>query len=564
MKSAPSPGSPVSRSPACPGLLRPVAALARRLAPLLRPVAALARRLFAAIVRSLGRFGRWLAAGKPIGWPTSVSDLVLGRLDAFGGFLIRLGRPLGPICRPTGRLVRRLVAPQVRILGRMTARLRAALGPLAVAGRPVWIRLSFSAQMAGYAILAKPLRSALTALGVAIGVASVVSLMGVGEGARQAVMQQFQSLGANVIVIRAEDPSIRFRPEDARILLEQVDRLTLATPVVQTKSPLRWRRTRGEAQIVGVNEQFPAIRDHALISGHFFTGLHVEQRSPVAVLGYNVAVSLMRGRSPVGQTFTMAGHTYRIVGVLESKGEGSGEGIDNKVLIPYTTALQIAKTRTVSEIWCKARSSEDADLALVQLGRIFRRRLGIDQSAPTLVPSGDSGTGGEPGTSSPAEPGPPSETPPVISGGKTLITITNLNRLVKEADKANRVMTLLLGGIAAVSLLVGGLGIMNIMLVAVTERTAEIGVRRALGAKQSDLLTQFLLESFLLSAVGAIAGVALGLWGAGLFERYGLETAISLTAVEVAVAVALGTGLIFGVYPAWAASSVPPVEALRR
>jgi len=522
-----------------------------------------ARSAFATVARPFRRFGRWLAEGKPIRWPPPALTAVLRGLDRFGGFLVSLGRPLAPVFVPVGRLLGRLGRPATRLFGRLATPARKTIGPLSAAAKPVWIRFSFSAQMAGHAILAKPLRSALTALGVAIGVASVVSLMGVGEGARQAVMRQFQSLGANVVVVRAEDPSIKFRPEEAQAILDQVDRLTLATPVVETKSPIRWRRTRGEAQLVGVNEQFPAIRDHALVSGHFFTQLHVEQRSPVAVLGYNVAVSLMRGRSPVGQTFTMAGHTFRIVGVLESKGEGSGEGIDNKILIPYTTALQIAETRTVTEIWCKAKSSADADLALVQLGRIFRRRLGLDQSAPTPVPSGGDGSG-RPGASPPVEPPPPSDTPSALSSGKALITITNLNRLVKEADKANRVMTLLLGGIAAVSLLVGGLGIMNIMLVSVTERTAEIGVRRALGAKQGDLLTQFLLEAFLLSAIGAIAGVAMGLWGAGLFTRFGLESAISLTAVEVAVGVALATGLLFGVYPAWAASSVTPVEALRR
>ncbi|HZK17788.1 MAG TPA: FtsX-like permease family protein, partial [Clostridia bacterium] len=136
--------------------------------------------------------------------------------------------------------------------------------------------------------------------------------------------------------------------------------------------------------------------------------------------------------------------------------------------------------------------------------------------------------------------------------------------LVKEADKANRVMSLLLGGIAAVSLLVGGLGIMNIMLVAVTERTGEIGVRRALGAKQSDLLTQFLIEALYLSGMGAVFGVLTGIWGVSMFSQYGFETAVSLQAIQIATFVALLAGLLFGIYPAMSASSVPPVEALRR
>ncbi len=436
------------------------------------------------------------------------------------------------------------------------------------------IRLYFSAQMAAHGLMAKPLRSALTILGVAIGVASVVSLMGVGEGARQAVLDEFESLGSNVVVIRAEDETVTFEPGKADELKARVSSLAYATPVVNTEALIRWRRDRAQVKITGVNEDYPQIRDHAVVSGHFFTTWHVLQRSPVAVLGYNVGAALMGGRSPVGQTFTIGDKTFRIVGVLAPKGQGNGEGVDDKILIPYTTAMEIARTTTVSEIWAKANSRRDADLAVVELGRIFKRELGLDQSAPTPVAPGE-GTGGQPGgPGAPGEGVPPKDptgggSPGSVggssglSGGKDLVTITNLNGLVDEADKANRVMTLLLGGIAAVSLLVGGLGVMNIMLVAVTERTKEIGVRRALGARQGDLLAQFLLEAFFLSAIGAIAGLALGAWGASLFQRWGLATVISLQAVEVAVGVSLGTGLLFGVYPAIAASSVPPAEALR-
>ncbi|GAW92624.1 ABC transporter permease [Calderihabitans maritimus] len=436
--------------------------------------------------------------------------------------------------------------------------------------RYLWVRFWFSAQMAWHGVLANPLRSALTILGVAIGVASVVSLMGIGEGARKAVVHQFKSLGANVIVIRAEDPSVEFEPDEVPELVERVEGLEKATPVVHTQSLMRWRRARGMVDILRVNEQFPEVRDHPLIAGHFFTKWHVEQRSPVAVLGYNFGTGLMGGRNPVGHTFTLNGITFRIIGVLAPKGAGNAEEIDNKVLIPYTTAQRFAEKKTVEEIWGKAGSAREAELAVVQLGRIFRRKLGLDQSAPTPVPvNGKEGLPeGLPGKPLPPRPGGPPEPeptpPPVLAGGKNLITITNLNQLIKEADKANRVMTLLLGGIAAVSLLVGGLGIMNIMLVAVTERTGEIGVRRALGAKQSDLLVQFLLEALYLSGIGAIAGVAAGIWGIKIFSQYGFETAVSLQAIEIAIGVALASGLLFGVYPAVSASSVPPVEALRR
>ncbi len=434
----------------------------------------------------------------------------------------------------------------------------------------LWIRFRFSAEMAGRAIMAKPLRSLLTTLGVAIGVTSVISLMGIGEGARLAVVRQFTSLGSNVVVVRAHDPSVEFEPEEAHDLVERVAGLKLATPVVQTKAPVRWRRARGTAEILGVNEEFPQVRDHPLVAGHFFTRWHVEQRLPVAVLGFNVGSALLAGRSPVGQTLTLQGSTYLILGVLAPKGAGQGEGIDDKILIPYTTAQGIAEKKTVEEIWAKAGSPAEAELAVVQLGRIFRRKLGLDQAAPTPVPpAAQKAEAGPPG-GVPGKPLPPTEKPAspggtgLPSGGEDLITITSLNQLVKEADRANRVMTLLLGAIAAVSLLVGGLGIMNIMLVAVTERTGEIGVRRALGAKRGDLLAQFLLEALYLSGIGSIAGIAAGVWGVRAFARYGFETAVSLQAVEIATGIALGAGLLFGVYPAISASSVPPMEALRR
>ena len=437
------------------------------------------------------------------------------------------------------------------------------------------IRWWFTAKMAVHGVVSNPLRSGLTILGVAIGVASVVSLMGIGEGARLAVIEQFESLGSNVIKIESHDPSVEFEPEEALELVDRVEGLDMASPIVYADATMRWKRARGKTDILGSNEDFPEIRDHDLIAGHFFTGLHVEQRSPVVVLGYNIAKGLLGGRSPVGRSIQLNGSNYRIIGVLEEKGSGNGDDIDNKVLIPYTSAQKIAEKRTVDQIWGKASSEKEADLVVVQLGRIFKRKLGLDPTAPTLVSSGGSGEGDEgenggeegppmEGPKPEPEPTPPPSEPILPGGGEDLITITSLNKLVDEADSANRVMTLLLGGIAAVSLLVGGLGIMNIMLVAVTERTEEIGLRRALGAKQGDLLFQFILEALYVSIIGVIIGTVAGIWGMNIFESYGFTAAINLKSIEIAAVVALSSGLLFGVYPAVSASSLPPVEALRR
>ncbi|QGU00468.1 ABC-type antimicrobial peptide transport system, permease component [Candidatus Syntrophocurvum alkaliphilum] len=426
-----------------------------------------------------------------------------------------------------------------------------------------FIRFWFTAKMAANGVLSNTLRSALTILGVAIGVASVVGLMGIGEGARQNVMEQFESLGTNVIAIQAHDESYEFFPDKSYELVDRVQGLDKATPVVNTDTSMRWRRTSGEVFVVGVNEQFPKIRDHEMVAGDFFSELHVEQRSSVAVLGHNLAINLAGGRSPVGQIITLDGQSYRILGVLDPKGDGHANNIDNKVVIPYTSAQRLEEKRTVEEIWGKAASTRDAELSTVQLGRIFQREMGLAQDAPTpQQPEQD--PGGMPGGAMPVQPAPQPEEPSIPTISDDPITITNLNQLVDEVDQANRIMTLLLGGIAAVALLVGGLGIMNIMLVAVTERTSEIGVRRALGAKQTDLMAQFLLEALYLSIIGIICGIIIGIWGLTIFENYGFQTAVSFEAIKIAAAVALGSGLLFGVYPAISASSVPPVEALRR
>lgn len=394
------------------------------------------------------------------------------------------------------------------------------------------VRSKFSAMMALDGITSNLLRTFLTVLGISIGVAAVISLMGIGEGARRSIVAQFESLGENVIVIKSNAENVKFDIEETEILSDRITGIEYATPVIYTEdTPIRWRRDESKMNIVGVNENYPQIKDHPVVSGNFFTSLHVKQRSPVVVLGYNVANSFLNGRSPVGQTMKIDGISYRIVGVLSEKGEGKGDGIDDKIIIPYTSAMKIAKTKDILEIWAKSNSAEDAELAMVQLGRIYKRKVGLGSNIKPNNGNGEQppGEGGDmpiepmPEEPMPEEPGVPGEKENVFEKGEEPLTITSLNNLVKEADQANRIMTVLLGGIAAVSLLVGGIGIMNIMLVAVTERTSEIGVRRALGAKKEDLLIQFLLEAVYVSIIGCVTGILLGAWAVSIVSRYGLS-----------------------------------------
>ncbi|HAQ41243.1 MAG TPA: cell division protein FtsX [Clostridiales bacterium] len=448
-----------------------------------------------------------------------------------------------------------------------------------------FVRLKFSAMMAFDGITSNLLRTFLTVLGISIGVAAVISLMGIGEGARRSIVSQFESLGENVIVIKSNSENVKFEADEAEEIPERVTGVEYATPVVYTKdTPIRWRRDESKMNIVGVNQHYPEIKDHPVMTGNFFTSLHVKQRSPVAVLGYNVANNLLNGRSPVGQTIKVDGINYRIVGVLSEKGKGKGEGIDDKIVIPYTSAMKISDTKEIEEIWAKSNNAEDAELAMVQLGRIYKRKVGLGNNiSPNNEQGGEGGEGESAGgeemggadvaiAEEPVEAAEEPATQPGTSGdeenvfkkGEEPLTITSLNNLVKEADQANRIMTVLLGGIAAVSLLVGGIGIMNIMLVAVTERTSEIGVRRAIGAKKEDLLIQFLLEAIYVSIIGCVVGLILGTWAVYIVSNYGLAAVVSVDSIKIAVFVALTSGLLFGVYPAINASSLPPVEALKR
>jgi putative ABC transport system permease protein len=436
----------------------------------------------------------------------------------------------------------------------------------------LWARAVFGFEAALGGVGMNRLRSAITVLGVTIGVASVVSLVGIGEGARLAVVRQFESLGTNLIKIETHHWRASLTMEDAEMIESRVPTITAAMPVVRAEAPVKWRRRAETLKILGVTEEFPRIREQDTVAGRFFSLLHVRERLRVAVVGFNVATRLFEGRNPVGQGIYIGGQRFRVIGVLRPKGEGMADDIDEKIVLPITAAQRLTRSYLVNEIWTQGVSRDAVDAAVVQISRIFRKKYGLDE------PTGEYGdAAGDPfylesayrpfrywdrGSVRMEAPRPYEKDQGL--GPAALLSVTSMNELVQEAGRANRVMTLMLGGIAGVSLLVGGLGIMNIMLVSVAERTAEIGLRKAFGATRADLVFQFMVEAFVLSAVGGIVGLGLGCFGCRVIGSYGIEAEVTWNACRVAIVAALAVGVLFGAYPAYQASGLSPVDALRQ
>lgn len=369
---------------------------------------------------------------------------------------------------------------------------------------------------------ANKMRSALTMLGVIIGVASVIALVSVGEGARQEVVANFESIGTNILKLYVQRWDARLTVQDLAGLKERVPGIEMVMPSVGWWPQVTYEGKERWGQIMGVTEVFPEIRSHELYSGRFFTAVEDEIARPVVVIGWQVMQEFFAGRDPVGKYLYFDREPFEIIGVLEEKGENLGEGVDRMMFVPITVAEKRRGTNKLDTVYIKAQDQESVPAVELTLKRIFDAKYGEDS-----------------------------------------VYIWSQQSMLEELQKSTRTMTLMLGAIAGVSLLVGGIGVMNIMLVAVTERTREIGLRKALGAKRSHILLQFLVESALLCSLGGLIGVLLGIGGSQLVAKMGPKTAVSPASVVIAFSFSVLVGFIFGVYPAMRAGSLEPVEALR-
>ncbi len=480
----------------------------------------------------------------------------------------------------------------------LTPRTRVAgAAPVRMIGR-LWAGL----EMAVGGVLAGGVRSVLTILGVAVAVASVVSLLGVGEGAKVVVAAQFEGLGTNIITVESRTPFAPIHASLAQQLVSRVPGVAAAVPVVGVQKTVTWRSTGSGSSptVLGVTPALTQVHPLHVALGSFLSPLEQTDALHVAVLGSTAAQNLFGAVNPLGQDLYIGRSRFRVIGVLaagggsvvgggtvpavgtasgssattsssssasKASGAGSGQtvgigsGLSGAVLIPQSTAELLTGSREVSAIWIKARNRASVDPAVLQIQRVLALRFDLARSGT----GGGSGPGG--GRQGPGGPsgGPHGALllPGHPSGGQA-VSVQSLNALVQRASAADRTLSLMLAAIAAVSLVVGGIGVMNIMLVAVRERTVEIGLRKALGALQAEIVYQFLLEAVLLCALGGLVGWLGGYAGMRLLHHAGVAAVPLPGALPLALAASTAVALIFGSYPAYLASELEPVEALRR
>jgi putative ABC transport system permease protein len=388
------------------------------------------------------------------------------------------------------------------------------------------------------------MRSFLTALGIIIGVGAVISMVSIGEGAKQGVQDRFNSMGTNLLFISPGSKTSHgvhsgsggwttLKPEDAVAIVQNCPAVKYTSPSSSTRAQVVYGNKNWNTSVQGTGARYPEVRNWEVELGTYFDESQEKAAAKVAVLGSELKKNLFEDEDPIGKIIRVKNIPFRVIGTFKSKGESGGWfNRDDMIAVPYTTVMKrLTHQDYISSIDISAASASQTKEAQTQVEDLMRIRHKI---AP---------------------------------GAEDDFQVRNMSEIAEGAAQATQIMTILLGSIASISLLVGGIGIMNIMLVSVTERIREIGIRMAVGAKQKDILLQFLTEAIVLSVLGGLIGVFFGvglskvLHYISIFSTF--KTSVSLNAILMAFVFSASVGIFFGFYPARKASRLDPIEALR-
>lgn len=393
--------------------------------------------------------------------------------------------------------------------------------------------------MAWASLIANKMRSILTMLGIIIGVAAVIALVSIGNGVKQDIQNSISSLGSNLLMVMPgapRTPGVRPSQGSMKSLkvsdyqaISKLDGVKAASPYTANSYVTIYQSKNWTTTVSGVSSNFQDVNNWTMAEGRFISSKNVENRERVAVVGQTVVKNLFAGEDPVGKEIRVKNIPFRVIGVLNSKGNGTmGNDQDDVIFIPYTTAMErVEGVDYLRMVYVVASDDNGIDRLQSDIENLLRVRHSIKDT------------------------------------NLDDFNIQNMKSIMETMEQTTGTLTLLLGAVAAISLVVGGIGIMNIMLVSVTERTREIGIRKALGATYFVIVTQFLIEAVVISLMGGLIGIALGIGASKLIGlASGMSTVISVPTIVLSFAFSMAIGLVFGIYPARKAAKLNPIDAL--